>query len=98
MDCSLIDGGLIIQTRGAGASIKPGVERSGIPRTTTIRRSSPRSGRQRSDAIVTNRYFRLDRAYPSHCRPFRGLEEGLCFSWGSAALHPRLYAVAHSAG
>src|SRR5688500_12389343 len=44
--------------------------------------------------------FRCAPPQALRCRPLRGLCQCFCMagSWGSAALHPRLYAVARSAG
>src|SRR2546421_3998964 len=44
---------------------------------------------------------RSDRQPPNHvkcCRPLRGLALSLILTWGSAALHPRLYATARYRG
>ena len=40
------DGHVLVVTREAGGSIKPGVKRSGTPGKRQLKRSSPRSGRQ----------------------------------------------------
>jgi hypothetical protein len=68
------------------SSILPGVERSGTPGYESKKISKAR------EAGASFRQF-------NGCRPLRGLT---CFlfnlTWGSAALHPRLYAAARCAG
>jgi len=65
------------QTRVAGGSIKP--ERN--PRSTTDKRPSARSVRQRkeSDLLFMKR----------GCRPLRGLGPLYSWAWGFAPLHPK---------
>jgi hypothetical protein len=84
-------------TRGAGDSIKPGVERSGTPGSEPRRIQARGSGRQ-----SVGMRFRSDHYPTLHatgCHPLPRVQtSSRAWSWGSAALHPRLYAVARSAG
>jgi len=77
------------ETREAGASIKPGVERSGTPGQRTKRKASARSVRHPK---VRNTH-RLPLSPAS-----RALSAYSYLSWGFASLHPRLYAHTRFAG
>ena len=69
----------------AGNSIKPGVERSGTPGAADPRITARGAG----DRLE----FTLKRLSPA---PRASIAFG--FNWGSAALHPRLYAIARYRG
>jgi hypothetical protein len=68
---------------GASGSIKPGVKRSGTPAIESAR------ARDAGDSL----YITASLPPAPRARFFFGLQ-----TWGSAALHPRLYAIACSAG
>src|SRR5438552_19046297 len=73
------------KTRAAGASVKPGVKRSGTPGTTIIK--NPERAKR---AIAKTLHF-TNREWLS---PTLGSSFLLERSWGFASLHPRLYAIA----
>ena len=75
----------------AGDSVKPGVERSGTPGDLHEHDSKPA---KRAAASSMRSRCRI------RYRPLRGLCKifELIDSWGSASLHPRLYAIARYRG
>ena len=80
----------ICLARGAGDSVKPGVERSGTPGGGPVLRIE-----RAKRAIAETPQFPDDhRLSPAS----RALSCGAMQAWGSASLHPRLYAIARSAG
>ena len=74
-------------TREAGVSIKPGVERSGTPGRIE---GMIRAHKVGDSSLVERRPMTVAR--------FTGLEFTYVSTWGSAVLHPRLYALARFAG
>jgi len=79
------------QPAAAGEGIKPGVKRSGTPGTVAAIIHSSRSGRQ------WKHHGCLSQLQPLSAAPRAGIVSGF-LTWGFAALHPRLYAVARSRG
>jgi hypothetical protein len=82
-------------TREAGGSIKPGVERSGTPGSIGIREYEPAraGGRVQSRSIDDGNDLNKPLSPVPRAYTLSGLG-----SWGSATLHPRLYAFARFAG
>ena len=72
----------ILRVCGADESIKPGVERSGTPGGVDSKKPSAREAGDRF------------RAAARFARFFKRMKS----TWGSAALHPRLYACTRFAG
>jgi hypothetical protein len=94
------------KTRGAGGSIKPGVEHSGTPGSVEIRNEPVK--RAAAASLWVSRYwltswYLIARQSTLSGRlvlsPVSRARLSCLFgSWGSASLHPRLYAAARSAG
>src|SRR5262245_42148592 len=79
---------------GAGGRIEPGVERSGTPGRWRNHTSSPRSGR----LLFVTRHFMIIEIGPIAVARFAGWDDKPLRTWGSAALHPRLYSAARVRG
>jgi hypothetical protein len=94
------------QTRGAGGSIKPGVERSGTPGSVEMRNEPAKRAAAASLWVcryrLTNCYLIAGQSALSGrvvLSPVSRAQLSCLFgSWGSAPLHPRLYAAARFAG
>jgi hypothetical protein len=85
--------------REAGESIKPGVKRSETPGCKHILMFKP----MKWATVRANTHSSIHLLFPNsaaqgRCRPLRGLDLLPLWSWGSAALHPRLYAVTRYRG
>jgi hypothetical protein len=79
-----------IEPAKRGDSIKPGVERSGTPGDRWSIREKPLKGAtaMHHEKIPSLALSHASRAWSSH----------VSLPWGSASLHPRLYASTHCAG
>ncbi|MGH9875097.1 MAG: hypothetical protein ACRD9S_21790 [Pyrinomonadaceae bacterium] len=89
-------------TRGAGESVKPGVERSGTPGLRTVYEYEPAVAGDSAieQAVILHQSGIAENYFLSTgCRTLPRADVLNRFvSWGCAPLHPRLYADTHYAG